>query len=146
MIDPAPEQIEAAQRVWMEFPHSRDPDNAKYAMRAALVAAAGAAPQEAKPGRSTYINPSLPGMIRNLWKSDPSEASVRTALGLAGDLIQELIDLRAAPQELSDSESEALKAAAQPYAHTFHRDGKAGLYIQIRNLPRIVAELRGGTQ
>lgn len=52
----------------------------------------------------------------------------------------------AAPQELSDSESEALKAAAQPYAHTFHRDGKAGLYVQIRNLPRIVAELRGGAQ
>lgn len=35
-------------------------------------------------------------MIRNLWKSDPSEASVRTALKLAGDLIQELIDLKAA--------------------------------------------------
>ena len=34
----------------------------------------------------TYISPSLPGMIRNLWKSDPSERSVRTALNLAGDL------------------------------------------------------------
>ena len=28
------------------------------------------------------------------WKGDPSEQSVRTALALAGDLIQELIDLR----------------------------------------------------
>ena len=45
----------------------------------------------------TYISPSLPGMIRNLWKSDPSERSVRTALNLAGDLIQELIDLRDQP-------------------------------------------------
>lgn len=44
-----------------------------------------------------YINPALPGMISNLWKSDPSENSVRTALKLAGDLIQELIDLKAAP-------------------------------------------------
>ena len=43
---------------------------------------------------TTYISPSLPGMIRNLWKSDLSERSVRTALNLAGDLIQELIDLR----------------------------------------------------
>ena len=46
---------------------------------------------------TTYISPSLPGMIRNLWKSDPSERSVRTALNLAGDLIQELIDLRDQP-------------------------------------------------
>ena len=48
---------------------------------------------------TTYISPSLPGMIRNLWKSDPSERSVRTALNLAGDLIQELIDLRDQPSE-----------------------------------------------
>ena len=48
---------------------------------------------------TTYISPSLPGMIRNLWKSDPSERSVRTALNLAGDLIQELIDLRDQPAE-----------------------------------------------
>ena len=46
---------------------------------------------------TTYISPSLPGMIRNLWKSDLSERSVRTALNLAGDLIQELIDLRDQP-------------------------------------------------
>lgn len=43
---------------------------------------------------TSYINPGLPAMIRGLWKSDPSEASVRTALDLAGDLIQELIDLK----------------------------------------------------
>lgn len=46
---------------------------------------------------TTYISPSLPGMIRNLWNSDLSERSVRTALNLAGDLIQELIDLRDQP-------------------------------------------------
>lgn len=64
--------------------------------RAALVAAQGAAPQAESAPKSSYISPSLPGMIRNLWKSDPSENSVRTALKLAGDLIQELIDLKAA--------------------------------------------------
>ena len=48
---------------------------------------------------TTYISPSLPGMIRSLWKSDLSERSVRTALILAGDLIQELIDLRDQPAE-----------------------------------------------
>ena len=59
------------------------------------VAAQGAAPQAESNPTSSYISPSLPGMIRNLWKSDPSENSVRTALKLAGDLIQELIDLKA---------------------------------------------------
>lgn len=66
-------------------------------MRAALVAAQGAAPQAESVPKSSYINPNLPAMIRNLWKSDPSENSVRTALKLAGDLIQELIDLKASP-------------------------------------------------
>ena len=46
--------------------------------------------------RSTFISPRFPDQIRNLWKGDPSEQSVRTALALAGDLIQELIDLREA--------------------------------------------------
>lgn len=54
------------------------------------------APSEEQMSKSKYISPALPGMIRSLWKSDPSEASVRTALKLAGDLIQELIDIRAA--------------------------------------------------
>ena len=44
--------------------------------------------------RSTFISPRFPDQIRNLWKGDPSEQSVRIALALAGDLIQELIDLR----------------------------------------------------
>jgi len=42
-----------------------------------------------------YINPKLPSMIRNLHKGDPSMNSVKTMLGLAADLVQELIDLRA---------------------------------------------------
>ena len=70
---------------------------ARAALVAASRAAQGAAPQAESVPKSTYISPSLPGMIRNLWKSDPSENSVRTALKLAGDLIQELIDLKAAP-------------------------------------------------
>ena len=44
--------------------------------------------------RSTFISPRFPDQIRNLWEGDPSEQSVRIALALAGDLIQELIDLR----------------------------------------------------
>ena len=44
--------------------------------------------------RSTFISPRFPDQIRNLWEGDPSEQSVRTALALAGNLIQELIDLR----------------------------------------------------
>ena len=48
---------------------------------------------------STFISPRFPDQIRNLWKGDPSEQSVRTALALAGDLIQELIDLRESMEE-----------------------------------------------
>ncbi len=44
---------------------------------------------------SSYINPNLPDKVRNLWRSDPSERSTQIVLGLAADLIQELIDLRA---------------------------------------------------
>lgn len=72
---------------------------------AVFGAAQGAAPEAESAPTSSYISPSLPGMIRNLWKSDPSENSVRTALKLAGDLIQELIDLRAAPVQPSSTES-----------------------------------------
>ena len=61
-----------------------------------VVTAASVAPLAESVPTSKHISPRLPSMIRNLWKSDPSENSVRTALKLAGDLIQELIDLRAA--------------------------------------------------
>lgn len=60
--------------------------------------------------KSSYISPSLPVMIRNLWKSDPSENSVRTALKLAGDLIQELIDLKAA-LEAAEAERDSIAAS-----------------------------------
>ena len=76
-------------------------------LRAALEAAASVAPQAESVPTSKYISPHLPSMIRNLWKSDPSENSVRTALKLAGDLIQELIDLRAAPVLPSSTVDEA---------------------------------------
>lgn len=108
--EPTPEQIEAGRKaVLANFhpPTDLKPTwhlNPEEVARAVLAAAAGAAPQEPTPAPSKYINPSLPGMIRNLWKSDPSEASVRTALGLAGDLIQELIDLRAAPVQVDEDE------------------------------------------
>ena len=50
-------------------------------------------------GRSTFISPRFADLIRNLWRDDPSERSVRIALALAGDLIQELIDLRESMEE-----------------------------------------------
>ena len=53
--------------------------------------------------RSTFISPRFPDQIRNLWKGDPSEQSVRIALALAGDLIQELIDLRESMETTSES-------------------------------------------
>lgn len=107
MIDePTEAQVEAAAKAiweryaghgpWDTLPETRKSPFLKDA-RTALEAAQGAAPQAEGVPKSTYISPNLPGMIRNLWKSDPSENSVRTALKLAGDLIQELIDLRAAP-------------------------------------------------
>lgn len=102
-------QVEAAAKAFYETPLGLtdwdrmadvEPDLARRyreSMSRALSAAAGAAPQAESVPKSSYINPALPGMIRNLWKTDPSERSVQTALKLAGDLIQELIDLRAAP-------------------------------------------------
>ena len=53
-----------------------------------------------------YINPKLPGMIRDLHKGDPSMNSVKMMLALAGDLVQELIDLRAALAEQGETEWE----------------------------------------
>lgn len=53
-----------------------------------------------------YINPKLPGMIRDLHKGDPSMNSVKMMLALAGDLVQELIDLRAALAEQEETEWE----------------------------------------
>lgn len=102
--EPTPEQVEAAAKAlradegFMAEVHSAlEVSWSEYIARLVLVAAQGDAPQAESAPKSSYISPSLPAMIRNLWKSDPSENSVRTALKLAGDLIQELIDLKAAP-------------------------------------------------
>lgn len=58
----------------------------------------------------TYINPALPSMIRGLYRADLRERSIQNVLDLAADLVQELIDLRAAVPaetewEYTDSES-----------------------------------------
>ena len=47
--------------------------------------------------KSTYISPRLPAQIRGLYRADLREKSIQTMLDLAGDLIQELIDLKASP-------------------------------------------------
>lgn len=72
-------------------------EEAEHAARAALVAAQGAAPQAESVSKSSYISPSLPAQIRGLYRADLRERSIQTMLDLAGDLIQELIDLKAAP-------------------------------------------------
>lgn len=103
--EPTESQVEAAAKVLLrDYQSEYDGGDvseflevARAALEAAARAAQCAAPHAGSSPTSSYINPSLPGMIRNLWKSDPSENSVRTALKLAGDLIQELIDMKAAP-------------------------------------------------
>lgn len=114
---------------------------AEAAAEIVRMMAASAAPQEPMSAPSKYINPSLPGMIRNLWKSDPSEASVRTALGLAGDLIQELIDLRAAPVQVDESKlAKVIRASAGEWGDASHVPDVLSQYIS-----RAVVEwLRGG--
>ena len=109
--------------------------------RATLEAAAGVAPQAESAPTSKYISPHLPSMIRNLWKSDPSENSVRTALKLAGDLIQELIDLRAAPVQPSSTVDE--DALAEVIRRSY--ENEQGLKIRDdKRTARAVAEwLRG---
>lgn len=106
---------------------------------------AGAAPQEPVSARSSYISPSLPGRVRNLWKGDPSENSVRTVLNLAGDLIQELIDIRAALVQVDEA-----KLADVIWAEQSSRV-LDGYVIHTRetaaSTARAVAEwLRGGEQ
>lgn len=96
-VEAAAKAIYSVQRPGGAWHENQQPRWHRKLARAALVAAQGAAPQAESAQKSSYINPNLPGMIRNLWKSDPSENSVRTALKLAGDLIQELIDLQSAP-------------------------------------------------
>lgn len=122
--EPTEEQIEAAALAMHRLPvnigggrgFSYYVEPARAALEAAARAAQGAAPQAKSVPKSIYISPSLPGMISNLWKSDPSENSVRTALKLAGDLIQELIDLKAAPVLPSSGVDEARAAAARAEA------------------------------
>ena len=110
------EQVEAAAKAyWLASEreiHDKpitwewDKEERRRYMWAARQVLAGVAPQADSVPTSKYISPHLPSMIRNLWKSDPSENSVRTALKLAGDLIQELIDLRAAPVQPSSTVDE----------------------------------------
>lgn len=51
---------------------------------------------------ATYINPKLPSMIRDLYRADLRERSIQNMLDLAADLVQELIDLRAAEPAVTD--------------------------------------------
>ena len=61
-----------------------------------------------KPAASSYISPALPDMIRGLYKGDYSPRSIQSVLDLAAELVEELIDMRAAAGPLS--------------ARTFNRD------------------------
>lgn len=132
----------------------------RNAARAALVAAQGAAPPvnsfdttaepvktgadslhvapqaESEP-KSSYISPQLPAQIRGLYRADLREKSIQTMLDLAGDLIQELIDLRAAPVLPSsgvdeDKLAEVIARASVVYSPMLDEEAQ--------NLARAVAE------
>lgn len=101
---PSEAQVEAAAKAlradegFMAEVHSAlEVSWSEYIAKLVLVAAQGAAPQAESVPKSSYINPHLPAQIRGLYRADLREKSIQTMLDLAGDLIQELIDLRAAP-------------------------------------------------
>lgn len=86
-----------------------------------------------------YINPKLPGMIRNLYRDDLGEGSIQTMLNLAGDLIQELIDLRASTEEAKaqawdEAESAAWRAHErdniEPWGHMTSNPYRKEDYIE----------------
>ena len=159
--EPTPEQVEAAAKALHE---TRNPwfgaygdwgaagfeikkafrESARAALEAAARTAQGAAPQAEGAPKSSYISPSLPAMIRNLWKSDPSENSVRTALKLAGDLIQELIDLRAAPVPSSGVDEAELAEVIEAEIEKLRHETRLYPDIYKTEVARAVAEwLRG---
>jgi len=147
--EPTEAQVEAAAREWYEQANGyetwasasgKHQQVVKVRAARALVAAAGAAPQAESVPTSKYISPHLPSMIRNLWKSDPSENSVRTALKLAGDLIQELIDLRAASaQPLNTVDEAALADKLKHWIFQYNQER-----ITLKTFARAVVEAIGG--
>lgn len=71
-----------------------------------------------------YINPKLPSMIRGLYRADLREKSIKNMLDLAADLVQELIDLRAALAEQGETEWEYGYELIEPDTRdVFERDG-----------------------
>ena len=127
-------------------------------MRAALVAAQGAAPQAESEPRSSYISPHLPAQIRGLYRADLREKSIQTMLDLAGDLVQELIDLKAAPvlpssgvdeEKLAEVERAAAAQALEEFADQMTTGFNAGtLNAERRAIKREAraraAEIREG--
>ena len=71
-----------------------------------------------------YINPALPSMIRGLYRADLREKSIQNMLDLAADIVQELIDLRAALAEQGETEWEYGYELIEPDTReVFERDG-----------------------
>ena len=71
---------------------------------------------------ATYINPELPGMIRNLYRGDFRPKSIQNMLDLAADLVQELIDLRAAEPSVTD---EMVERAAEVFVSKHDQMGES---------------------
>lgn len=71
-----------------------------------------------------YINPKLPSVIRGLYRADLRERSIQIVLDLAADLVQELIDLRAAEPAVTD---EMVERACLAYAEAWFAPMRAAL-------------------
>lgn len=70
----------------------------------------------------SYISPNLPSMIRGLYRADLREKSVQNILDLAADLVQELIDIRAAVGVAPDELGEDGTRRGGRYPHEMSRD------------------------
>ena len=93
--------------------------------------------------KSTYISPRLPAQIRGLYRADLREKSIQTMLDLAGDLIQELIDLKASPV-LPSSGVDEDKLAEVIARVTDLWDDPLDEVHDIPKIARAVAEWLGG--
>lgn len=128
--------------------------NVTDAVMGALAAAAGllvGEPSEEQRKQvarthASYINPAMPSMIRGLYRADLREKSIQNMLDLAADLVQELIDIRAAgvtppvteshlpsvsvthPHSSSVSTSEGVTPPAPSEAKAIHEPDEGRVY------------------
>lgn len=112
-IEPTSEQVEAARRAWLEFPHKRGVINSAGAFRAVLVAAASAAPQTAGDDNGALID-------------EAHQARLRVSAA-DGDLLRRLAEALAAtalPSSTAPQEERACNC-------TYHSEDRGGGYSEL---------------